>query len=314
MLNPDKLRNVQFILMALCLLGGLGLACMPVEQRNPWALHMLMLLVGPLLSMLDKKVAPEKTLLGHHLITGARLLLLVGFCALLPPGFQSFGGLMFTFYAAYLTALLNVQDFLIKPEHWLRYDHIGNTSFLTVSVLGIVMEIGLAPWARSTGVWFLCLFVLGVTMAWRHALWYHVPKDRDVAPHQHDYIWPTLAARTDSGTFWVRVFPYFLLYPQSQRHVLASLPLPVLLSFFKPVPVLSTQGATASPVHQNLMPPNMYKLFIEEVKAAINQKEPRAAFVWHLYEPSEAVLWIAKIDEFAARAKDSDALDLPPLT
>ncbi len=275
-----------------------------VQDKSAAALHGAIFLAGPVLLVMDRFRNNPQHLWQHHTETGLRVATLIGFYCLLPSTAVSMMGYLWNFFALYMGAWSGLQNFIVRPNHWLRHDNKAHTGFLAVLVVGIVGELAFKSVQVGIGTSFLALMTVIVLVAWRHALWYNV--HRELSPAQHAAVWPAHALRVGmERTFWQDVQKYASLY--SPVPLLNTLSVPVLLSFFATDSVLrSAIDPFASGDKDSGSP------LAEDIKTAINAKEPRAVFVWQLYPEKEAAIAIGQIEEFAANA-EQESFELPAL-
>lgn len=296
-------RALPLLLLGVAMLFGAALA-VGENSASPTALHGAIFLVGPILVALDRFRSNAPRLWQHHAETGLRLLTLVGLYSAMPPTVASMMGYVWNFFALYLCACLGLQNFLIRPNHILRHDNKAHTAFLAVLVLGIVGEIAFKSVHAGVGTSFLALMTALVLVGWRHALWYNV--HRELSAGQHVHVWPAHAKRTNAEVpFWQDVKRYVVRYPALP--LLQTLSVPVLLSFFAADPEARELGDPFASKPRASGPP-----LAEDIKATINDKEPRAVFVWQLYPEKEAAIAIGQIEKFAARA-EQESFELPAL-
>ena len=297
--NAATIRVIGFILLALAALFGLFAWSQPEVDRTTFSLHASIFLVGPVLVVLDRYMLPAQTLWQHHSVTALRIVVLLGIYALVPTTINSMTGYLWNFFCVYLTVWFALMQFSVKPLHWLRYDNRANTAFIAAIVVSLGLEIGFRPVQKGLGSWLLAGLLIAMLLAWRHALWYYV--NTQLSPKQHRYVWPALATRRTPAFFWRDIYYYITDYPGLDP-VLSTLDLPVLLNFFT-----LEQSFFMDPLVEN----NVHD-FRECVKAQINEKEPRAVFIWHLYPEAEAARFIEAIDTHV-QASQTEAMELPDL-
>lgn len=296
-------RFAPLALLGVCALFGLLLATQGVQDKSAAALHGAIFLAGPILLVMDRFRNNPQYLWQHHTETALRVATLVGLYVSLPSTTVSMMGYVWNFFALYMCAWSGLQNFIVRPNHWLRHDNKAHTAFLAVMVLGIVGEIAFKSVHTGIGTTFLATMTLAVLIGWRHALWYNA--HRELSPAQHAAVWPAHALRVGAErTFWQDVQKYASLYPPVP--LLNTLSVPVLLSFFATDSVLFVGDPFVSGDKDSGSP------LAEDIKTAINAKEPRAVFVWQLYPAKEAAIAIGQIEEFAARA-EQESFELPAL-
>lgn len=300
------------VLHALCLAAAIALLLLPIEYftaLTPTKLslsHALIFIVGPVFILSDLILPMQKTRRRHHLNTALRVgIIALAYATTLtsissPSTALNMLGYLLNFVAMYFVGFFSLYDLAIKPTHWLRYDNRLHTIFLAAMVAAIVLELGLVAPIKSLGMWALAAMTISVLLAWRYALWYNAGDN--MSPAQHADVWPMLAKYREPQQFWNQLELYLFknatLIPIAP---LTTLTLPTLLGYFeleKPEPLIGTFT---------------YQRILDEcVKAAINTKEPRAAFIWQLYSAKEAAGYIKRIDEFVVNGQ-MESIELPTL-
>lgn len=299
-------RAMPLFLLGVAMLFGVALAWGGTNEASSKALHGAIFLVGPVLVVLDRFRQNAPHLWQHHTETALRVATLAGLYALTPSTVGSMMGNVANFFAIYMGASLGLQNFLVRPSHILRHDNKAHTGFLAVLVLGVVGEIAFKSVQVGVGTTLLALTMVVVLVGWRHALWYNA--HRELSPGQHAAVWPAHAARVGGGQpFWKDAKVYLAQYPAMP--VLNTLSVPVLLSFFT---ATSDTGIARNPFSAFEGGDTSPSPLAEDIKTAINAKEPRAVFVWQLYPEKEAAIAIGQIEEFAARA-EQESFELPAL-
>lgn len=296
-MNPFKKRiGLRVALLVFAALGSIYLLFSP-NAVPPFYIHLTIFVLGPGLVVFDMFTPPSDFWLTHTFETATRLLVLIFLYFLLPSGIMNTVVYMANFVLMYAAVVLGFQKFAIKPDHWLRYDHLFHTGFITAMVLAIVLEVSLYSHFKGAGLLFLTSLVIGLAAIWRYALWNNALQELSSA--QHAYVWPNLANRLEPDIFWKKLYNYSLEYPTAMPHsALCVLSIPMLLSFFK----MSPHGVRD----------DEYNAFRENIKSMVNTKEPRAIIVWQLYSPREAAAYIERIDEFVESVQ-KEILDLPTL-
>lgn len=296
-MNLFKKRiGLRVALLVFAALGSLYLWFSP-NAALPFYVHLIVFVLGPGFVVFDMFTPPSTSPWSHAFETAARLSVLIFLYFLLPSGIMNTVVYMANFVLMYAAVVLGLQKFAIKPDHWLRYDHLFHTGFITAMVTAIVLELSLSPYLKGAGLLFLNGLIIGLTGAWRYALWNNALQELSSA--QHAYVWPNLAKRSEPDIFWEKLYNYSLQYPTAMPHsALRVLSMPVLLSFFK----LAPHGVNA----------NAFNVFQENIKSIINTKEPRAIIIWQLYSSADAAGYIERIEEFSASAK-KEIFDLPAL-
>lgn len=267
--------------------------------------HMVIFMLGPILVLFDMFKTMQPTRHKHHLETAFRVTLLLLLYSTILPGVaapetkSSILGYLFNFVAMYFSVVLGLHKFVIRPNHWLRYDNRFHIAFLTILVATVLVELGLFPGTKGLGLWEMAFLTTGLQIAWRHALWYNA--SQEMAPSQHADVWPTMAKNIEAPQFWANLYKYTLQYPSGMPgHALGALSLPMLLGYFS-----QDTAQYSNTERQN-------HDFEENVKSAINALEPRATFIWQLYPAREAAELVARVDEFVAAAQ-TESLELPAL-
>lgn len=280
-------------------LGLVALGLWSIEAAwVPIVAQTVIFMTGPMLVRIDMKTPAPRTWRMQALETAARFAIIASLLPLGQSGATAIVGYLFNFSLMYATTMLSLNQFVVRPYHWLRYDNRLHTGFLAVMVSAIILELGLAAHLKGVGLWLLSAAMLALLVAWRHALWCNASKE--IGPEQHAYVWPALAKRSSSKFFWHTLYLYSLQYPATLAPALAAMELPVLLSFFE------------LDMEATLFEGNVLHDFSENVKAAINEKEPRATFIWQLYPPADAAGYIGRIEEFVANAQ-TESVELPAL-
>ena len=300
MYPPQLLRPVLY---ATFLIMAVVFRMRPPETNIALDTFFMIFALGPLCVFLDLWLPLQTTKKRHHAETALRVAVLLALYSLILPGTAvaaaSAGmvGHLVNFAVLYAAVALGLHKFVIRPVHWLRYDNRFHTGFLTAMVGAIVLELGIVAPLKGLGVWALAALVVGLQVGWRHALWYNA--SQEMQPAQHADVWPALAKNNDPAHFWLHLYRYTLQHDHGMpAAALGVLSLPTLLGYF-------THGVVDLSKNKN-------HDFEENVKLAINQKEPRATFVWQLYPAAEAAGYIARIEEFVASAQ-TESMELPDL-
>lgn len=291
-------------LYALFIVAAVTLRFTPIGSLAFLA-HALIFFLGPIFVFLDMLRPMKQTRKKHHLETSLRVGILALIYSTVLPGIATANGSLgivghlFNFTAMYFSVVLGLHKFAIRPDHWLRYDNRFHTGFIAAMVSSIVLELGLLMTTKGLGLWSVAAMCIGMQLAWRHALWYNA--SQKMSPAQHADVWPSLAQNNEPALFWNQLYRYSLKYSYAMpMTALSQLSLVTLLGYFK-----------YGTVHLNDSG-NYQHTFEECVKKAINEKEPRATFIWQLYPAIEAAAYITRIEEFVANAK-TESFELPAL-
>lgn len=301
--NMFQPRMVRPLLYATCFIMALVFRIRAPETDISLDTFFMIFALGPLCIFVDLWMPLQATRQRHHAETALRVAILALLYSLILPGTAVLSaspgmiGHLINFAVIYAAVALGLHNFVIRPAHVLRYDNRFHTGFLTAMVGAIVLELGIIPPLKGLGVWVLAVLVIALQIGWRHALWYNA--SQVMSSGQHADVWPALAKNNEPAHFWLQLHKYTLQHGHGMpAAALDVLSLPTLLGYF-------TYGVVELTDKKN-------HDFEENVKLAINTKEPRATFVWQLYPAVEAAGYIARIEEFVASAQ-TESMELPEL-
>ena len=183
-------------------------------------------------------------------------------------------------YMAYIQSWLYAHKLHSPPTRLLSLGHYSHTLFIVLLLVGVLGEI----YISGALIVITSLILIGSTTFNRYLLWLG-----GATPYNNEQavaVWRKLlstpeAEHTQYARLWNHTKNYILQYPESIEPLkvgLSVLPLPVLLSCLEKFEL----------IHD----PAMLQTLLRN---AIEQLEPRAQWIWHLYDNEQACKTIASL-------------------
>lgn len=252
------------------------------------ALFIALFVLGPLLLWLDFNREVSSNRWTHYAFTACRIVLF-SMVLVYSIGDIALIGYQVIFLTTYIALAFRLSEFKRVPFFLDPTSRIVHFSCLSIFVATLIIGLTLASGYVRAAVWLLIASSVSLLIIWRLVLWHFVrTPSHQLSEGQALDTWRNLSKTDTSDNFWIFFDRYHIYFPTSKLEpMLSTLPLPLILDFFKQLPGISSER------HKQL------------IQDHVNLREPRAIWIWGMYDSlSEAVHHIANIDAMEKKAKE----------